>query len=100
MLEKEEYEDISDYYEWVLTPINATDENKSGVTFKGNDQEYFNAHHLVGELTKKKGDRFVINGVEISVADAPENKPVTIGIKCKTGLTGKANLTVYDKNIH
>ena len=79
-----------------MTPINATVESKTGVTFRGSDTEYFKAHSMVRELTKKKGDRFVINDVEISIADNPENKPVTI--KSKTGPTGKANLKVYDKN--
>ena len=39
-----------------------------------------------------------MNGVEITIADNPENKPVTIAIKPKNGLTGKANLKIYAKN--
>ena len=50
-------------------------------------------------MAKKKGDRFDINGMEISIADAPTNKPVTIQIKSKGGLSGKANLKMYGKNV-
>ena len=88
----------SDYYDVVETPGNASKENKNGVTFKGSDNEYFKAQAFLIEMTKKKGDRFQINGVEIYIADNPNNKPVTIGIKPKNGISGKANLKIYSKN--
>ena len=88
----------SDYYDVVLTPITATEENKNGVTFRGSDNEYFEAHRVIGELTKNKGDKLLIKGVEISIADAPLNKPATITIKTKNGITGKANIKFYSKN--
>ena len=88
----------SDYYEYVLTPITANEEGKNGVTFRGSDNEYFKAHKMLVELTKKKGDKFLIKGVDISIADAPKNKPATISIKTKNGITGKANIKIYSKN--
>ena len=93
-------EDIpqSDYYDVVETPANASKENKNGVTFRGSDNEYFKAKSFLIEMTKKKGDRFQINGVEIYIADNPNNKPITIGIKPKNGISGKANLKIYSKN--
>jgi hypothetical protein len=91
-------EDISEYYECVMTPINASEDSKTGFTFKGSDADYLKAHGVIMQMIQKKGDRFVINGVEISIVDAPQNKPVCIGIKPKNGLTGKANLKVYALN--
>ena len=95
---KEEECEQSDYYDFVLTPFTAPENEKNGVTFRGNDNEYFKAHNMLKELTKTKGDKFVINGVDISIADAPYNKPVTISIKTKNGATGKANVKIYSKN--
>ena len=96
-IEEEECEQ-SDYYDFVLTPFTAPENEKNGVTFRGSDNEYFKSHNLLRELIKTKGDRFLINGVDISIADAPYNKPATISIKTKNGTTGKANIKIYSKN--
>ena len=85
-------------YEWILTPHNASDDNKSGVTMKGNDTEYINANKKVASLFKTRGDKFKINGIEVFIADAPKNKPVTIELKPLSGISGKANLKMYDVN--
>ena len=96
--EEEEEDDISEYYDWLRTPKNAPDEYKTGVTFRGSDDEYFKAHKIVMDMTQKKGDRFVINGVEVRIADAPPNKQISIDVKGKHSRTGKANLKLYGKN--
>ena len=99
LLNTEDVESLqSDYYDFLLTPITAAEDCKNGVTFRGSDEEYFKAHKIIGELTKHKGDKYVIKGVEISIADAPQNKPATISIKTKNGITGKANIKIYYKN--
>ena len=94
----EEEHPRSDYYDWVMIPNISPAESKTGVTFKGSDNEFFKAHNVLVELTKKKGDRFVINGIDISISDNPPNKPASIAVKPKTGLTGKVNLKVFAKN--
>ena len=91
--------EMSDYYECIMIPHNYPKESKTGVTFKGKDDGYFKAHSIIMELIKKKGDRFSINGIEIAIADNPFNKPVSIELKPKVGLTGKVNLKVYAKNV-
>ena len=91
-------DDDHDYYEWSWTPKNASEENKTGVSFKGKDTEYINAHGKIVELFKKKGEKFVINGTELSIADKQKNKPINIEIKSKKGFSGKANLKIYDVN--
>ena len=96
-LEEEENEGFENY-ELGLIPKMASDESKTGITFKGNDEEYLTAHKKLLDMIKKKGERFVINGVEIGIIDTPKNKPVSVEIKPKYGLTGKANLKIYDKN--
>ena len=95
---KDDEENFSDYYECIMIPHNYPKESKTGVTFKGKDDGYFKAHSIIMELIKKKGDRFSINGIEIAIADNPFNKPVSIELKPKVGLTGKVNLKVYAKN--
>ena len=69
-----------DYYEWCLTPKNASEENKTGVSFKGRDTEYINAHRKIVELFKKKGEKFLLNGIELSIVDKQRNKPINIEI--------------------
>jgi hypothetical protein len=84
-----------DHYEINLTPNLAADKSKTGISFKGSDETYIEAHkHIVGII--KKGDRYLINGVEISIMDAPENKPAVIEVKLMSGLSGKANIRIYN----
>ena len=95
---KGEAAESSDYYECSMTPKNAAEECKTGITFKGNDEEYVNAQKKVLQMIKKKGERYEINGIEVAIVDTPKNKPVLVKTKSKTGLSGKSNLKVYDVN--
>ena len=91
-------EELSDYYECVLTPNNAPADCKTGVTFKGKDADYLKAHKMIMNIAQNKGDRYTINDTEVNIADAPKNKPACVEIKSKLGQTGKANLKIYAKN--
>ena len=68
-----------DGYDLELVPQTAKDDKKTGVTIKGSDSGYLEAHKLLKEMTKKKGDRFLINGIEIKISDTPKNKPIIGG---------------------
>ena len=94
----DDYEDFSDYYDCVLTPNNAPEDSKTGITFKGKDAEYLKAHKMIMNIAQNKGDCFNINGIEVNIADAPKNKPACVEIKAKYGQTGKANLKIYAIN--
>ena len=83
------------HYEINLTPNMAPEESKTGVTFRGSDEVYMDAHKNIVAMMKI-GDRYLVNGVEISILDAPENKPVVIEVKLKSGKNGKANIKIYD----
>ena len=91
-------EELSDYYECVLTPNNAPADCKTGVTFKGKDADYLKAHKMIMNIAQNKGDRYMINDTEGNISDAPKNKPACVEIKSKLGQTGKANLKIYAKN--
>ena len=73
---KEVDNDINEYYDCVMTPNNAPVDNKTGFTFKGSDVEYLKGHKVIMEMVQKKGDRFVINGSEISIVDNPPKSSV------------------------
>ena len=88
----------SDFYTVNLTPKNATSEWKSGVTITGSTEEYLSAHKKLMDMMSKKGERFVINGVEIAILDNPTNKPVAIEVKPGTGMSGKTNLKIFGLN--
>ena len=85
-------------YDLNLVPETATNDMKTGVTIKGRDTGYFDGHRLLKTIRKKKGERFLINGVEIRISDTPKNKPINVEVKPKGGLSGKANLIIFDKN--
>ena len=92
-------EDInSDGYDLEIVPVKALKENKTGITLKGKDGAYLEAHRILKDMTQTKGNRYIINGIEIGVLDTPKNKPINIDIKPKMGLTGKANLKIYEMN--
>ena len=73
-------------YDLKMVPESANDDMKTGVTFKGNEPGYLEGHKVLKEITKRKGDRFLFNGIEISVADVPKNKPINIEVKPKGNL--------------
>ena len=85
-------------YEIELVPKLASDEDKTAITFKGNDSEYVAAQKLLKGILNKKGERFLINEIEISITDTPKNRPMIIGVKPKDGITGKANLKLFEIN--
>ena len=85
-------------YEIELVPKLASDEDKTAITFKGNDSEYVAAQKLLKGVLNEKGERFLINEIEISITDTPKNRPMIIGVKPKDGITGKANLKLFEIN--
>ena len=85
-------------YEWILTPNNAPDDKKTGISIKGSDTKYINANRKIADIFKKKGEQFSLNGIELTVSDTQKNKPVSIQIKPKGGLSGRVNLKMYGIN--
>ena len=85
-------------YDLKMVPETANDDMKTGVTFKGSEAGYLEGHKILKEITKRKGDRFLFNGIEITVCDVPKNKPINIEVKPKAGLSGKSNLTIFERN--
>ena len=77
-------------------PKTAADEEKTTIT--GNDLEYVEAQKVLKNSFKKKGERFLINEIEVTISDTPKNRPMIIGVKPKDGITGKVNLRYFDIN--
>ena len=44
------------FYDMERTPINAAEDNKTGITFRGNDEKYLDAHKNIMNMVKKKGN--------------------------------------------
>ena len=88
-IESEQYE-ISPY------PSNTAD--KVGVTIKGSSEAYINAHKIISDMMREKGERYLINGVEICILDAPKNKSINVEVKSGRGFSGKANVKIYGVN--
>ena len=92
-------EDLNcDGYEMEIVPVKAAPDKKSGITFKGNSDGYLEAHRIIKAMTGTKGDRFIKNGVEMTILDTPKNKPIKVEIKLKNCMSGKANLKIFEIN--
>ena len=87
-----------DGYEMEVVPVKVVLEKKSGITFKGSGEGYLEAHRIIKLMTGTKGDRFLKNGVEMTILDTPKNKPIKVEIKLKNGISGKANLKIFEIN--
>ena len=97
-MDSKDHESSSIFYDCTITPSNAPEEGKTGVTIKGSNEEYIQAYTMIMDIFKRKGDRYVINGVEIAVNDNHHTKPYIIEVKQKTGRTGRANLKIFGVN--
>ena len=71
------------------------EDRKTGVTFKGESEEYLKAHGMIWKLLNKKGSKLLINDREFRVLDNAYNKPIKLEVKPIKGLVGKANIKIY-----
>ena len=97
-MEDTELEFDCEGYDLEIVPKTVSNEEKTGITIKGKDSEYLEAQKKLKEFIKNKGERFLINGIEIEISDTPKNKPMIVGVKPRDGMSGKANLKFFDKN--
>ena len=84
-----------DFYDWLLV---YPEDRKTGVTFKGDCEEYLNAHKMIWKLLNRKGAKLVVNVREIRVLDNAKNKPIKLEVKPLRGPTGKTSIKLYDVN--
>ena len=88
---------IPEGYDLEIVPNKASDENKTGITIKGSEIEYLEAHRILKNFFRVRGQKFNINGVDLRIVDLPK-KLIKVEVKSKTGLSGKVNLNIYDVN--
>ena len=91
-------EEVQEYYDWVMIPNSNSEDKKTGVTFKGDDEEYLIAKDVIRKLFDEKGAKFSINERQIRIVDNPKNKPIKIEVKPAKGPVGKVNITIFDAN--
>ena len=84
-----------DFYDWILVPAVYPEDRKTGVTFKGDCEEYLNAHKMIWKFLNRKGAKLVVNDREIRVLDNAKNKPIKLEVKPIKGPIGKTNLKLY-----
>ena len=95
---EEDSQEENEYYEWTMIPHCSDEENKNGVTIKGDTPEYLEARDKIFELFNKKGQKLKVNNRELRVSDNAVNKPFRIEVKPPKGQTGKVNLKIYGAN--
>ena len=69
-----------------IVPNKAAEENKTGITIKGNESEYLEAHKILKKYFRIRGQKYIINGIDIRVVDLPKNKLVKVEVKSKASL--------------
>ena len=87
-----------EFYDWVSVPNCYPEDRKTGVTFKGESEEYKKAHSMIWELLNKKGSKLLVNDREVRVLDNAPNKPIKLEVKPIKGPAGKANIKIYKVN--
>ena len=91
-------DEVTNGYELEIVPIKAAEENKTGITIKGKDVEYLEAHRILKAFFQTRGQKYLINGTEIRIVDLPKNKLIKVEVKQKGGMSGKVNLNIYEVN--
>ena len=91
-------EEETEYYEWTMIPHCSSEDNKNGVTIKGDTQEYLEARDKIFDLFNKKGRKLNINNRNICVLDSGKNNSFKIDVKTPKGQSGKVNLKIYGAN--
>ena len=85
-------------YDLEIVPNKASEDNKTGITIKGNDGEYLEAHRILKNFFQTRGQKYQINGTDVRIVDLPKNKLIKVEVKLKGGMSGKVNLNIYDIN--
>ena len=97
-MENVDIESIPEFYEWIMIPHAYTEENKTGVTFKGDSEEYVEATKRIFKMLNKKGLKYCVNERELRVLDNATGKPIKVEVKPPKGPSGKVNVKIYNVN--
>ena len=54
--------DCNDFYNWEMIPKRNSEEAKTGVTFKGDSDEYISALGKIHNMMNQKGMKYFVNG--------------------------------------
>ena len=87
-----------DFYDWELVPQLYPEEKKTGVSFKGESEEYFSALKFLHDMLDRKGQSYVVNNVLLRIVDNPKNKPIKVEVKVSNGTSGKVNVSAENKS--
>ena len=90
--------DCHEFYDWDMIPKRNSEEAKTGVSIKGDTDEYIAAHGKILKMMSQKGAKFFLNGREFRILDNAKNKPLKVEVKPLKGATGKVNLKIYTVN--
>ena len=96
--EEDESESMQEYYEWNMTPISYPEDKQTGITFKGNTEEYYEASKKIKNMMNIKGMKYVVNDREIKIVDNADPKPIKVEVKPKKGPSGKVNVNIFGIN--
>ena len=91
-------ENDEEYYDWNVVPDSYPDDKKTGITFKGETQEYIDASKKIFNMFNKKGMKYTVNNRDIRIIDNIKSKPIKVEVKPIKGPSGKVNVTIFGVN--
>ena len=94
---KDDVDDNSEYYDWVMIPHCHPEEKKNGITFKGDTADYLRARDIIFEFFNKKGRILTINNRKLQILDIVKHQ-FKIEVKPPKGQSGKINIKIYPAN--
>ena len=88
----------SGHFEMELIPKNSSNENHTGVIFRGESEEFEEAQRTLEKILQKPNFQFIIDGREVRIKNVPritKTSPTTIEITTKKGEVGCAGIQFF-----
>ena len=93
--EQEDYDDLA-YYDIEFTPKEPSQEEKTGVSFKGDSEEFESAHKVLENMMNKARTSYDVEGNKVLVKSVPKASRITIEITTVNGEKGCVGLQFHN----
>ena len=93
--ETEEYDDLA-FYDIEYTPKEPSQDEKVGVSFKGDTEEFEFAHKALENMMSKSKVTYNVEGIEVSVKTVPKAGRITVEVITMNGDKGCVGLQFHN----
>ena len=92
--DESEYDDLA-FYDIEYTPKIATEEDTSGISFKGESEEFRIAHKAIETMMTKQRNTYNVEGNQVFVKSVPKASRITLEVTTTQGDKGCVGLLFY-----